>query len=74
MAVKDSCLFCHRGGAFGKSFASLADGGSNPARDRPKLIRQIVTAPLPNAGHQRVSRDLGGDLYTDVGVTVGVAR
>ena len=25
-------LFCRRGGAFGKSFASLADGGSNPGR------------------------------------------
>ena len=27
-------------------------GCSNPSRDRPKSLKQVVTAPLPNAWHQ----------------------
>ena len=27
------------------------DWCSNPSRDRPKSVKQVVTAPLPNAWH-----------------------
>ena len=38
-------------------------GCSNPGRDRPKSLTQVVTVPLPNARHQvRMSRVLGDDL------------
>ena len=38
-------------------------GFSNSSRDRPKSLKQEVSAPLPNSRHVRVSRDLGDDHY-----------
>ena len=51
-------------------------GCSNPRRDRPKSLKQVVTAPLPNAQHQVwVSRVLRDDHYKRIPRdTVGVAR
>ena len=43
----------------GRSFASHAgDRDSISGRDRPKLLKQVVTTPRPNAGQQvRVSQE-----------------
>ena len=61
----------------GRAFGSHAkDQDSIPGRDRSKLLKQVVTAQLPNAQQQMwVSRVLGDDHYTGLGrVTVNVAR
>ena len=49
---------------------------SNPRRDKPKSLKQIVTAPLPNTRHKvKVSCVLGEDHYKGMSrVTVAVAR
>ena len=49
---------------------------SNSGRDGSKFVKQIVTAPLPNARQWvRVSRILGDDHYKQMPrVTVGVAE
>ena len=49
---------------------------SNPSRDKPKSLKQIVTAPLPNTRHKvKVSCVLGEDHYKGMSrVTVAVAR
>ena len=40
------------------------DRGLIPGCDRPKSLKQVVTAPLPTARqHVRVSRVLGDDHY-----------
>ena len=61
-----------------RAFASHAgDRGSIPSRDRPKSLKQVVTAPLPNAWQPVwVSRVLGDDHdYKRLArVAVGVAR
>ena len=46
----------------------------NPGREGPKSLKQVVTAPLPNAPQQIcVSRVLGEDHFKGlVRVTVGV--
>ena len=39
-----------RGGSVGTEFVSHSvDLGSIPGRDRPELLKHVVTAPLPNA-------------------------
>ena len=55
---------------------SNPSGCSNHSRDKPKSLKQVVTAPLSNAGHWvLVSRVLGDDHYKRMPrVTVGVAR
>ena len=61
----------------GSAFASQAgDQCSIPGRDRPKCIKQVVIAPLPNARQQVwVSRVLGDDHYKGLArVKVGIAR
>ena len=50
--------------------------GSNPGRDRPKLLKQVVTVPLPNA---RRECECHGSLEMTITkgwplVTVDVAR
>ena len=60
-----------------REFASHdEDRGSNPGRDRPKSLKQVVTAPLLSARQEvRASRVLGDDHYKRMTrVTVGVAR
>ena len=61
-----------------RAFASHAgDRGSIPGRDKPKSLKQVVTAPLPNAWQPVwVSRVLGDDHdYKRLArVAVGVAR
>ena len=48
---------------------------SNPSSDRPRSLKQVVTAPLLNARQQvRVSRVLGDDHYKRMPSVVGVAR
>ena len=49
----------------GRSFAShTGDRGSIPGRDKPKSLKQVMTAPLPNARQQVwVSRILQDDHY-----------
>ena len=38
----------------GRAFAShVGDRGSTPGWDRPKSLKQVVTASLPNAGHKK---------------------
>ena len=51
-------------------------GCSNPSRDRPKSLKQVVTAPLPNTHHLMwVSRVLRDDHHKQIPrVTVSVAR
>ena len=56
----DSIFFYHLG--FVKVERKV--GSSNPSRDRPKLLKQVVISPLPNSQQQMwVSRDLGDDHY-----------
>ena len=39
-------------------------GSSNPSSNRPESLKQVVTAPLPNARHWvRVSRPINGCLF-----------
>ena len=49
---------------------------SVPRRDSPGLLKQVVTAPLPNAGqHQWMLWVIGNDHYKRMShVTVGVMR
>ena len=49
--------------------------GSIPGSDRPKLLKQAVTALMPSVWQQvRTSRVLGDDYYKRMtGVKVGVA-
>ena len=61
-------LFYCEGGAVGESIRLASGtpkvGCSNSRRDRPKLLKQVVKAPLPNARQQvSVSRVLGDDHY-----------
>ena len=51
-------------------------GCSNPSRDRPKSLKQSMTAPMLNARQQMlVLRVLGVDHYKPVfRVTIGVTR
>ena len=61
----------------GRAFASQAvDRGSILGRDISKSLKQVVTAPLPNARHYvRVSRVLVDEHFKRVPrVTVNVAR
>ena len=59
----------------GRAFASFAGNrGSIPGRDRPKSLKQVVTAALPNARQEmRLSRVLGDEHYKRMPrVTVGL--
>ena len=60
-----------------KALASNAgEQGSIPGRDKPKSVKQVVTAPLPNARQQVwVSWILEDGQFKGLAhVTVGVAR
>ena len=59
----------------GRSFAShVGDLGSIPGRDQPKSLKQVVTAPLPNARQQMcVSRVLGDYHYKVLARVTGLA-
>ena len=48
----------------GRAFASCAgDRGLIPGRDRPKSLKQVVTAPLPNARQQATSTNAWIQLW-----------
>ena len=59
----------------GRAFAShVGDRGSIPGRDRPKLLKQVVTAPLPSAlGVCQGSSELSDHYKQMPRVTVDVA-
>ena len=54
----------------------MRDQGSIPGQNRPKSLKQVVSAPTYNARQQEgLSRVLGDDHYKRMPrVTVGVAR
>ena len=70
-------LWCFEWWRSGRALASHAGGrGSIHDRDRPMSLKQVVTAPLPNARSTGVSVTvLGDDHYKGLArVTVSVAR
>ena len=61
----------------GRAFPSHAgDRGSISSRDRPKSLKRVVTAPLPNArGQVRLSLVLRDDHYKGLALfTLGMTR